>query len=539
MLDILFKNGTIIDGSGKNCFTGDIGIKGKKIAVIGTVEEKAVQTIDITGLIICPGFIDNHSHSDYNVVIDPLGQNILSQGITTEIAGNCGHSLGPSKDGQWTMGHSMFPQATPEQIKLLEKKSRTFGSYFNLLEQTPMSTNLLSYVGQGAVRSAVMGFENRPASKKEMEEMGALVAEAMEAGAVGLSTGLSYPPGSFTTKEEIAKLCKIVASYGGNYVTHMRDESDDVLKSVEETIWIAKEAGLPAIISHHKVSGKKNWGLSAETLKLIDNAVAEGVDVYLDQYPYNAGCTRLISIIPQEFQNGGFEAVSENLKDKAFRHKVTERLEAMMAGEKGLAENLLISAGGFGGVRVVNWQSHPEFAGMGILDIAKALSCKDPYELLYDIIEETGASTMGLFTTVDENDIERIMSHPRTMGSCDTSHSTVVSINGHPRSFATFTRRITHYVRERHLIALEEMIRKSTSLTASVVGLKNKGLLAPGYDADIVVFDYENLEALADYAHPTARNKGMKFVLVNGKFALIDDVCTDILSGGVIRLNRQ
>lgn len=492
------------------------------------VEAKSV--LDAKNCVVCPGFIDNHSHCDLNVLVDRVAKNSLEQGITTEIGGNCGESLSPNSGTVSSLSQSMLAFASSQERAAACENARTFHSFMDALAEKPMGTNMLCYVGHSAIRAAVMGFQPDAPSPQQLAQMKLLLREAMEAGAVGLTSGLIYPPGSYAEAEELTELCSVVSEYGGNYCTHMRNEGDVILDSIRETLLTAEHSGVRLVISHHKITGKSNWGRSEQTLELIDDALAQGVDVYMDQYPYTAGATRLISSVPQEFAAIGAEKLLEELKRPAFRHEVRKVIEFGQSR----SEILVRSSGGPEHVLIAMAPECPTLEGKTLTEAGK-LTGRDPYDVLFDVIIETKGAAMGVYFVVNETDIERIMRHPRTMFGTDAAHSTYQNAFGHPRAFGTFPTIITEYVKRRGVLSLEEMIRKATSLPAEAAGIPNKGLLREGYDADIIVMDTEHMEVLSSYVNSSGGNRGFRYVLVNGNIAVKDDSCTNTMAGRAIR----
>ena len=321
--DLVIRNGRIIDGSGNPWYQADIGIKGGLISYIGKIAAgEHGQDIDATDRVVAPGFVDMHGHSDGQILQFPHASNIVEQGITTEIGGMCGVTRAPVS-GKFFRQLAKYAGARADDGTLAEwAQMTTFGSYLDRVAQVPLGTNLAAYVGHGTIRIAVMGFDNRHATKAELQEMKAYVREAMESGAIGLSSGLIYPPGVYAPTEELIELSKVVAEYGGSYCSHIRNESDDVVAAVQEAIRIGRESGASVVISHHKIAGRHNWGLSATTLKIIEDANAEGVVVGLDQYPYEAGGTGLKSTIPGKYHEGGTEKLLARLRDVATREEI-------------------------------------------------------------------------------------------------------------------------------------------------------------------------------------------------------------------------
>lgn len=534
MYDLIIRGGTIVDGSGEAAYVADVAVSDGKISAIGDLKEaEATRTIEADGLIVCPGFIDDHSHGDLNVLADPYAKNELLQGITTEIGGCCGISFAPINGTADRMVSSQIEFADQQtQERLLRNMS--FPEYMDMVDKTPMGTNMAVYVGQGIVRAAVMGYAEGEADEAQLAEMKSIVRQAMEAGAGGISSGLIYPTGSLTSQKELTELCKVVGEYGGRYSTHMRGESDTIISSVEEALQVAKDSGTKLVISHHKITGVKNHGKSTQTLAMVDEAVQQGLDVHMDVYPYTAGATNLIAAIPRQFLSDKTAFVERIKTDTAFRAEIRQAIEnGVMEGE-----NLVLACGGTDGVVIAKAPECPEWIGRSLTEIGKAEG-KDSFDVLFDAIAATNANGMGVFFSISEDDMVRIMSHPRTAFGTDSSHATINNLFGHPRAFGTFPTILTKYVRDRKALPLEEMIRKATSLPAQMQGLQGKGLLKVGCDADIVVMDLENMEVLSDYANADGGNRGFRYVFVNGVAAVENDTYTGALGGKLLRVHNN
>ena len=529
MYDILIKNGKIVDGTGIPAYHADVAIVVEKIVAVGSLSDQdAKKTIDAEGLVVCPGFIDDHSHGDLNVLADPYARNQLLQGITTEVGGSCGLSFAPIKKEADRMVSSQIGFASDEKkAELL--RPMTFPEYMDLVDNTAIAVNLASYIGQGIVRSAVMGYAEGDANEAQLTEMKDIVREGMEAGAFGLSTGLIYPTGSLTSTEEIIELCKVVAEYDGLYSTHMRGESDTIISSVEEAIRTAEESGAHLVISHHKIAGVANHGKSTQTLAMVDDAIARGVKVHLDVYPYIAGATTLAAAIPRQFLADKTEFVKK-AADPELRRQIIDVIEnGVVAGE-----NMVKSCGGLHGIVIASADECPQYIGRSLTEIA-AEEGKEPYDVLFDLLIATDANAMAVFFTNSEDDMIRIMQYPRTMFGTDGSHSSYVNFFRHPRAFGSFPHILTEYVRDHKVLTLEEMVRKACALPAEVLQLKEKGLIKEGYDADVLVLDLENMKVHSSFANANGGNEGFKYVLVNGQVAVENDACTDVLSGKLLR----
>ncbi|HBW37554.1 amidohydrolase family protein [Desulfosporosinus sp. BICA1-9] len=530
MFDIIIKNGIIVDGTGEKRYKGNIGIKDGKITFVGSCCEneisEAKEIINAEGLIITPGFIDFHSHSDFVLLVETRATNMLKQGITTEVTGHCGLSLIPLSD---EIVRQMKPYIPSEKYNELAVISRRPPDIISKIEKSNLGTNIAFLVGHGTIRAEVMGYEDRKPSDKELEKMKALIREAMEAGAIGMSSGLIYPPGVYAKEEELTELCKIVSEHGGIYTSHMRSESNFVIDSVKETIRIGENAKLPVVISHHKIAGKQNWGKSKETLKLIEEANFKGIKVRLDQYPYKAGATSLMSALPPNYAVDGFSKLLEKLQDKKIRHEIKQLLMSNQVD----FENLIYGCG-LDGVLIVEAPTTKELCGKTIAQLAKELN-KDPYDTIFDLLIENEGNVGAVYFMMDYEDIERIMAYKFTMGGTDAIYINEQLPAGHPRFTGTFTKILSEYIRDKKIVSLEEGIRKLTSMPADIAGFSTKGIIKEGYDADLVILDYENLKANSDFINPSAPNEGVKYVLVNGKIAVKDDTITGICAGKVIR----
>ncbi|MDR3258952.1 MAG: D-aminoacylase [Fusobacteriaceae bacterium] len=527
LYDYILKNGNIIDGNNNDCYIADIGIVNDSIKSIGILSEcDAKNTIYASGKFITPGFIDAHSHGDLNL-FDVYAKNQLLQGITTEITGQCGEGISPN-NGKIKYIAAIEGNNFEQKIKIQEinEKSKTYKGFFEYLQSNKFGVNILPQVGHGAIHNTAMGNSSDIPNREQMNKMIDLLGEAMENGAIGMSAGLIYPPGSYTGKEELIELCKIVSKYKGRYSTHLRSEGDMVIEAVKEAIEIAEKTGVRLIISHHKVSGKNNWGKSVETLKLIDDAIKRGVDIWLDQYPYTAGATVLSAIIPTEFIRAGNDNVLKNLEDRIYRGEIKKFIES----NRSSGEIILNSAGGFSGVIVAKYEENPEYVGKTIESLSLNLQ-KDPYDILFDIIQKSNGQAMAVYNLMDEKDVIRIMKYNRTTFGTDATHSTYANPFGHPRAFGTFPTLIKKYVLEKNILTLEEMVYKASGLTAKVAKLKNRGLIKEGYRADINIIDLKKLRINSSYENPNGNNLGFDYVFVNGQIAVKDDTYNGVLAG--------
>lgn len=535
MFDIIIKNGKVVDGTGNPWFKADLGIKNGKIAKIGRLDSfEAEKTLDAKGLVVCPGFIDIHNHSDLAVLLNPKLESAVRQGVTTLVIGNCGISPAPVHPSKKDLLLKYLSSLISPAEKL-DVGWNTFGEYLITIEKNKTSANIAPMVGHGTVRMAVMGFEDRDPTPKELEEMKGLVAEAMEAGAFGMSTGLIYPPGVYSKTDELIELCKVVARYGGIYASHIRGEGATLIEAVREAIEIGDKASVPVEISHHKAAGKPNWGKTVETLKMMEEARAMGVDVTFDLYPYNAGMTSLATLLPPWAHVGGMEEMLKRLKNHEEREKMRDHIKHGIPGWENFVadcgwENIYISS--------VKSEKNKPFEGKNLSEIAKVKG-EDEFDALCDLLlEEEGQATMVLFM-MNEEDIRRIMRHPLSMFGSDSWSVAPYGALGvgkpHPRFYGTYPKILGEYVRENRVLRLEEAIRKMTSLPAQKIGLWDRGLIREGKWADIVIFDPDRVEDRATYQNPHQYPEGIENVLVNGQIVIDQGRHTGIMAGKILK----
>lgn len=497
--DVIVRSGKLIDGSGNPWIRADVGIRGKHIAKIGDLSRAtAPRTIDATNLVVCPGFIDPHTHAIRGIFEVPTAESVLLQGVTTLTEGND--------------GSSPFP--------IRESLAR--------IAATKISPNWALFVGQGTIRERVVGLANREATSEEIERMKQMVAQAMEEGALGLSTGLFYIPGNFTKTEEVIELSRVAGRYKGIYISHMRDEAEGLLDSVRETIRIGEEGGIPVQITHHKAAGKLAWGKSAESLSLVDQARARGVDVTIDQYPYTASQTSINALLPQWAQEGGNKEIVNRLRNPDSRRKIKE----------GIVHNLLTSRGGGDPKNVAigacRWDN--SLAGKNLAQITQQRGMKptveNAAEVTMEIVEKGGAT--AIYHAMSEGDVERIMRHPATAIGSDGGLSVFGRDVPHPRQYGTFARVLGVYVREKKILTIEEAVRKMTSATAQRLGIRDRGLLREGFYSDVVVFDPERIKDMATFENPHQYAVGVRYVLINGRFVVDDGRHTGERPGQVL-----
>lgn len=527
MYDILIKNGQIVDGSGEPAYYGDIAIKDGKISRIASnINETASETINADGMQVTPGFIDNHTHSDESVFYGNDSYNFLEQGVTTQVAGHCGISPAPI-----TCDESRL---SDETYRRRVEIARTPTSFIKEAEKQSFGTNMAFFIGHSALREKVLGYSDAAPNKEQMKTMQQDLIEAMEAGYLGLSTGLVYAPSVYANTDELVELTRVMKPYGGIYASHIRGEGDNVLRALQEAISIGNKAGTTVLVSHLKVIGKHNEGLSGHLLELIDSANASGVTVYADQYPYTAGSASLASQIPPKYIVGGISALLERLKDQKMRQEILYSI----FNETDEFESCIYSAG-FDGTLIVSAGKTPQYVNKTIGQIAKEEG-KEPIDVLADVLIANDGNMLGVYFNQCVSDLMRIMAHPRVFMGSDWSdyqnEKADPETEGkcHPRGTAATVRRL-ELVRDFRLRTMEESIKNLTFDTASAMKLPGLGLIKEGWDANICVIEYDRLHATADYAHPFRKNQGVHHVIVNGKLAVRDGCSLGVRAGKVIK----
>jgi N-acyl-D-amino-acid deacylase len=524
--DVLIRNGRVIDGAGDPWYNADVAIRGDRIAAIGHIDaSEARRVVDATGLVVAPGFIDMLGQSESALLIDNRSLSKLSQGITSEITGE---------------GQSIAPQDSLTLLPLkpfLEQYHLSFdwtdlAGYFRRLKHNGTPLNLGTYVGAAQVREAVIGDGDRAPSADELDRMSAIVDQAMRQGAMGLSTALIYPPGQYAKTGELIALAKVAAHYGGIYATHMRSEGQTESAALEEAFRIGHDAGLPVEIFHLKVSGKLRWGSMPKIVARIDQERAAGLNVAADMYPYLAGATGLASCLPPWVADGGTAKMLERLHDPAVRR----RIKAEMAADHAGWENLYFDSGGASGVEisgVVNTDLK-KYDGKTVAEMAR-WEHKPPLDALFDFILADKAETGALYFIASERDLEYGLRQPWTSIGLDANE---MSLDGplfephtHPRAFGSMPRFLGHYVRDEHLLPLEQAIRKITSLPAEREHLYDRGLLRPGFYADVTVFDPTTIRDTATYLQPASLSEGIDYVFANGQLEFDHGKLTGVKAG--------
>jgi N-acyl-D-amino-acid deacylase len=532
--DLVIMNGCIVDGSGNPWFYGDVAIRGDRIIKVGHIgPSRSLHRIDAKGMIVAPGFIDMLGQSEFNLLIDPRAESKVFQGITTEVTGE-GGSIAPIND---YIAKETEPFLTHYKVTL---DWHTLGEYFDRFERSRSAINLATYVGATQVRQVVLHDENRPPTPAELEQMRQLVARAMEDGAVGVSTSLVYAPAFYARTEELIELAKVASRYGGVYATHMRNESNSEMQAIDEAIRIGREAHIPVEIFHLKVAGKQNWGKMTEVIKKIEQARASGVDITADQYPYVAGATSLGASVPPWAHEGGTAAFIGRMKDPETR----EKLKREMNAPSDKWENFYLATGGGKGILVAGVLNRDlaKYEGKYVSDVARMMNKSDELDTLFDLLIADNAQTSAIYFLMSEDDVKLAMKQPWV--SVGTDHGEVATTGplaegkAHPRGYGSFPRILGRYVRDQHVLTLEEAIRKMTSLAANRVHLESRGLLKPGFFADVVVFDPEQIRDVATFEDPNRLSIGVREVIVNGQLVVNAGKQTGTLPGRPLRMSR-
>lgn len=528
-LDLVIAGGTVYDGSGGPPFRGDVGISGGTIRALGRVaRSRAGAVIEADGLAVSPGFIDVHDHTDTNILVNPKAESAVRQGVTTLVCGQCGGSPFPVTE-------STFEERTDRsaQDRGFDLDWREIKGFLAHVERAGAALNFATFVGHGSVRAAAMGFDVRPASAAELEKMKALVAEAMAGGALGLSSGLEYTPGSFAPTEELIELSRVAAAAGGVYATHMRNEDVAVLEAVDEALRIAREAGIRLQISHLKICHAAYWSKIDALMAKLEEARASGIDLRCDRYPYIAGATTLALLFPLWAREG----TNKDFIDRLGAPALDARLRSALADKEKLLgswDKVLITQVGTDKNRVLE--------GMNVLE-ASSRAGKRPYEFIRDLlIEENGQVDMVDFYG-NEDILKRILSQPYIGvggdGEAVAPYGLLSKGRPHPRYYGTFPRVLGRYIREEKILPLEEMIRKMTAMPAAHLGFVRRGELKVGWAADVCVFDPQRVIDKATFKEPAVYPEGVRKVIVNGRVVVDDGTHTGTLAGKVLRKNAH
>ena len=530
--DVLITNGRIVDGTGAPWYRGDVGIVGDSITAIGTLGNATAATkVDATDLVVAPGFIDLLGQSEFNVLVDGRAASKVTQGVTTEVTGE-GTSIAPLND-------AMIAEGAPSAKHFgVAQDWRTLGEYFRRLElRSRTAINVATFVGAGSLRSYVIGKDDRPASPAELESMKRLVAQAMEQGALGVSTSLQYVPDRFASTDEIVELAKVAARYGGVYFTHQRSESARIFESIEEVLQISQRASIPAEIWHLKTAYSPNFGRMAEVLRRLEAARARGLDVTADQYPYTRASNGLSSCLPLWVREGGLEKMLGRLNDPSQRDRIKKDMDDPAAITW---ENQWHGAGGGDGV-MISSVLNPDlrkYEGMTLTGIGKSMG-KDPRDAVMDLVIADRDQTSVITSIMNEDDVRTALKHPLvgigTDSGAQAEDGKLSESKSHPRAWGSFPRILGYYVRDQHLIPLEEAVRKMTSKAAARVHLNDRGVLRPGLKADIVIFDAATIRDVSTFEDPRHYSTGIRHVFVNGRRVLADGTMTAERSGRPLR----
>jgi N-acyl-D-amino-acid deacylase len=527
--DLVIRNGRIVDGTGNPWFVGDVAIRGDRIVAVGRVPAAAAKReIDARGLIVAPGFIDMHSHSDYVLLEDGLAQSKIRQGVTTEVLGE-GNSAGP-----------YLGKLPPRKITVAGKEVQwnRLGEYFDLIDKSGVAVNVVSYVGLDNVWQAAMGHSFDRPTARQFDEMKAVLDGAMADGAFGLSSLLAQTPGSLATTDDLVELCKVVAKYHGIFSTHNRNEGTGVFEAIKEAITVGERAGVGVDVIHIKIADQKYWGRMNEVIALIEDARKRGINVQANIYPYTRGNNNLSSIIPPWAHEGGTAAMLARLKDMAQRERMKKDIKEGIPGWY----NHYTAIGGDWSRMLVSGQG--AYQGLTVDRIFAAKSKgkdppPDPFDMFFDLLLETGGSVSTVYAHHTEKDMNLALTQPwcsiGSDGSALATEGLVRRGNPHPRSFGTFPRVLGVYVREQNLLRLEDAVRKMTSLSAAKLGIMDRGLLRPGCFADVTLFDAERILDRATYTEPFQYNEGIEYVIVNGQVVLDKGKHTGAKPGRAIR----
>ncbi len=509
MFDLLIKQATIIDGTGKSGWTGDVGVKDGRFTAISPAIESttAGKTIAGEGLVLAPGFIDIHCHSDDTWLEDPLSEIKLKQGVTLEVVGNCGTSLFPLEPATRDL-------ALADAISDMGKYDNSmdglsFKDYRSVLEKKGLAINIMGLVGHGTLRIAAMGFSDIRPDADQMAHMKTLLDLAMDQGAVGMSTGLIYAPGIFAKTPELIELSHVVAKRGGFYASHIRNEAEAVLAAIDEVITIGEQAGIPVQISHLKITGDKNWGLVDQVIEKLIHARKRGLDLTCDVYPYFSSRTTLSALIPPWAIEGGVETLRLRLKDGVQKKRIIHDIRYGIPGWEDMYHNA-----GWKKITISQVRSpeNKDVEGKTVAEIAQERNA-DPFELILELIEQDGNGVKIISETMNEENVTTFLKLPFAMVGSDSGFSRG---KPHPRLYGTFPRVIRRFVRELKVLALEEAIFKMTGLTAQRLNLKDVGQIKEGFRADAVLFDPQTFGDTATYDHPCRFPEGLRMVIVNG-----------------------
>lgn len=511
MYDLLIRNAMIYDGTGAPAFIGCVAVNGGKIQYVGeTCDAEAKEILDAEGLCLAPGFIDSHSHADYAVYTDPHRDHVLRMGVTTEIAGQCGYSISP------------LPADTPKATADFVRKRGapllpTMREQMEDMARLELGVNLRNFTGHGLLRAGAIGLGNVEATDDHIRTMQEALRFAIQQGSAGLSTGLSYAPGIYSNSHELIELARAAGEAGGMYTTHSRSESMGLFDSVEECIRIAREADVPVNISHFKVVGSVFWERCGKALGMIDDALKEGLDITLDCYPYTAVSTTPLSTVPPQFLTEGGEALARRLEDPTVAAQI--RRHIFEVNDPSWDNSMYYV--GLENFQIVVAEATPWAVGKTYVQVAEELGM-DPFDAWVYLLRLNRCNMVECRFAMCEENVEMILKHPKCMVGSDGIYI-AGDLSAHPRAFGTFPRYLGRYIRERGILSREEGVHRITGMPARRYGLVGKGELKPGFDADMVLFDYDSIMDHADFSNPFRRNQGIHRVYMNGRLVLKDD----------------
>lgn len=528
-MDFLLKDGLVVDGSGRPGFRADVLAKGGRIVEVGAaLSAGGAKVIDADGLVVAPGFIDSHSHSDRTVFRDPLGHSKVMQGVTTEVTGNCGLGLFPAGDAARRRELEDYLATMEGELPPRGVEWADFAGFAAAVERLEPRRNLACLVAHGALRIAAMGTADRPPTAAELDDMRAMLAKSLHQGAWGMSTGLIYPPGSFAATAELTELARVLAAAGAVYTSHVRGESGALPAAIEEAVAIAAASGSRALVSHLKAIGRPNWGQGLAALRRLAAARAAGVDVWADQYPYEATSTVLTALLPGWVQDGGPEAMLARLADTRLYERISQAVREEMA-VRGGPERVRIAS--------VKSAANARCVGRTVAELAADRGLA-PEDAVLALLRAEGGAVEAIYFSLSPQDLEGIIvSDMVAVGSdgsgLDPAKDGAMMV--HPRNYGTFPRVLGRYVRQRGLLTLEAAVRKMTGLPATIFGIADRGLLQPGMAADIVAFDAGRIIDRADFSAPHQYPDGVEHVFVNGTAAVAGGRLTGDGRGAVLR----
>jgi N-acyl-D-amino-acid deacylase len=546
MYDVTIQNAVIIDGAGLPAYRADIAIKGDRVAAIGKLKSKAKQTINARGLTVIPGIIDPHSHADLILPLAPerqieLMRCKLAQGVTTTIVGNCGLGCAPIAGGEAEgVLRAVNAWMTPEPV---EWKWRTVGEYLDRIESNGLAMNIATLAPHGPVRISAMGLAKGPPSKSQMKKMRSMVERAMKDGALGLSTGLIYPPGMYSDTDELKELARVVADYGGVYTSHIRGSSETLIPAVKELLEVARETGVRAHHSHNEAVGREHWSKIDRVLAMEEEAEREGARVSFDMFPYTAAATMMIAIYPPWALEGGVDRLIERLKDRKTRRRIELDIERKSPSwppwrEGGWPHNL-VGATGWDSIFIgyVESRINKRYENRSLAELSR-MTGKRPFDAITDlIIEERGQVSMLIFEISGERDERELLAkyaRSRLSAFCTDAEDYGRGLP-HPAAYGAFTRILSKYVREDRALTLEEAVRKMTSYPAQIFGLKDRGVIRPGAFADLTIIDPGRINDRASFEKPRREATGIAIVIINGRVTFENNQALDNLPGSVIK----